>query len=140
VCAIALLLLSLVLLSPDQRESIRRVEFKEITSLHAADVCRGCGVQAELSLDHFQFQIQFQIRTAVGRTDLDYRTSGLWSFGLLDWVKTLSALPLPDKQWTVAGHFPDTQYFSASCRHLPLLQTADNSHPIDREIFSKTIS
>lgn len=141
VCAIALLLLSLVLLSPDQRESIRRVEFKEITSLHAADVCRGCGVQAELSLDHLQFQIQFQIRIQpwAGLT-LDYRTSGLWSFGLLDWVKTLSALPLPDKQWTVAGHFPDTQYFSASCRHLPLLQTADNSYPIDSEIFSKTIS
>ncbi|MBR7793024.1 hypothetical protein KDM87_10485 [Undibacterium sp. FT147W] len=140
-CAIALLLLSLVLLSPDQRESIRRIEFKEITSLHAADVCRGCGVQAELSLEHFQFQIQFQIRIQpwAGLT-LDYRTSGLWSFGLLDWVKSLSALLLPDKQWTVAGHFPDTQYVSASCRHLPLLQTADNSHPTDREIFSKTMS
>jgi hypothetical protein len=127
VCAIALLLLSLLLLSPDQRESIRRVEFKEITSLHAADVCRGCGVQAELSLDHFQFQIQFQIVQPWAGLTLDYRTSGLWSFGLLDWVKNTvraaAAGQTMDSRRTLPGH----SLFSASCRHLPLLQTADNS-------------
>jgi hypothetical protein len=113
VCAIALLLLSLVLLSPDQRESIRRVEFKEITSLHAADVCRGCGVQAELSLDHFQFQIQFQ--PWAGLT-LDYRTSGLWSFGLLDWVNTVRAAAAGqtmDSRRTLPGHSVFSRFMQA---------------------------
>lgn len=128
-CATALLLLSLLLLTPDQRESISRIEFKNSRAAPAlADACRGCGVQAELSLDRFQFQIRVQ--PWAGLT-LDYRTSGRWSFRPLDWGRTLTGWPVPDKQWTVAGHFPDTRSFPVSCKHL-LLSTADSSNMPER--------
>lgn len=143
-CATALLFLALVLLNPDQRESISRIEFKDVASMPAAaDVCRGCGVQAELSLDHFQFQIQFQIRIQpwAGLT-FDYRISGRWSFGLLDWGRARTDFALPDRQWTVAGHFPDTQHFSVSCQHLQSQATNSGNVPESRAFrrFSADLS
>jgi hypothetical protein len=64
---------------------------------------------------NFKFNLQ-----PVGRTDLGLphqRALVIRSAGL---GRTLSALPLPDKQWTVAGHFPDTRRFplhAGTCRY-----------------------